>query len=269
MARPSMAIVVTFYGRAPLWLPAFLLSCRKNPDVTWLIYSDIKIPSALPANVTLRHMSLGELGRRASEVFGTNVSITRLRKLCDLKLAYGLMFADDLQRYDFWAFSDLDIIWGDIRHFATDKILNSHDIFSSRANRISGHLTLFRNAAPINRIFLLIPDVAMAMAEPYYMHLDERELTRHLQEHLARQILRPSPRVYWPEELTTNAAYQRSLGDTDADSLWWRKGKTFDAGGKELMYLHFPKLKQHMKTINFGFDDVPTAFRVSRGGFSA
>ena len=67
MARPSMAIIVTFVGRAPLWLPAFLLSCRHNQDVRWLIYSDMRITLAVPANVTLRRLSLDALSRRASE----------------------------------------------------------------------------------------------------------------------------------------------------------------------------------------------------------
>lgn len=269
MARPRIAIVITFFGRAPLWLPAFLLSCARNKDVTWLLYTDVEITAPIPANVMLKPMPIAELGARASEVFGTTVDFSIRRKLCDLKPAYGLVFADDLKDFDFWACSDLDIVWGDIRKFATDRILESYDIFSSRMKRISGHLTLFRNTSAVNRTFTVIPDIVQAMAEPYYMHLDERELTRYLLEHLARQPLRPTPRVYWPEELTVDADYQRALGDGDADSLWWKNGRTFDAQGRELMYVHFHKLKQTMKTINFGFADAPAAFRMTRAGFFA
>lgn len=286
VARVSVAIVVVFFGRAPLWLPAYLLSCRENPDVRWFIYTDFEVASPVPPNVTLKYIEISEFNLKASEVLGTRIEIQRssakgdsltnsdhapvnLRKGCDLKPAYGLIFADDLQPFDFWACSDLDIVWGDIRHFVTDSILKNHDIVSSRADRLAGHFTLFRNTATTNRTFELIPDVTQAMASPGYLHLDERELTRYVRDRLGSAPPDSWPRVYWREEWTTSAAYQRALGDSHADGLWWRNGKTFGAEGNELMYLHFHKLKKYMNTINFGFDDTPTAFMISRRGFSA
>jgi hypothetical protein len=270
VARPSIAIVVAFFGRAPLWLPAFFLSCRENPDVRWLLYTDIDVAVDIPPNVALKHLEIRDFTQKSSEALGTKVEIHRsLQKICDLKPAYGVIFADDLQPFDFWACSDLDIIWGDIRHFVTDRLLQEYDIVSSRADRLSGHFTLFRNTVQINRTYELIPNLAEALAYPRYSHLDERELTRHLRERLDTT---PPPswlRVYWREDWTTSAAYQKALGDSDADSLWWRNGRTFGAEGTELMYLHFHKLKQHMTTINFGFSDTPTAFTINRKGFSA
>jgi len=270
VVRPSIAIVTAFFGKAPFWLPAFLLSCRENPDVRWLIYTDFEVASDIPANVALKHIEVRDFSLRSSEALGTKVEIQRsLHKICDLKPAYGLIFADDLQPFDFWACSDLDIIWGNIRHFVTDRLLQEYDIVSSRADRLSGHFTLFRNTPETNRTFQLIPDLPEEMAYPRYRHLDERELTRHLRAKLDRTPPPASPRVYWREDWTTSAAYQKALGDSDADSLWWRSGRTFGVDGKELMYLHFHKLKQNMTTINFGFDDTPTAFAINRKGFSA
>lgn len=272
MTRPSIAIVVAFFGKAPFWLPAFLVSCRENRDVQWLIYTDDGIGDALSENVTVRHMEASELASRASDVFRTRVEIQSAsaktkkvsRKACDLKIGYGTIFEEDLRNFDFWACSDLDIVWGDIRGFVTDRLLEDYDIISSRADRLSGHFTLYRNAPPFNRTFELIPDLATAMENPQYLHLDERELTNHLRAHMRSN---PSPRVYWREDWTMSAAYQRALGDGATDSLWWRDGKTFDAQGKELMYLHFHKLKESMTTIDFGFGDRPAAFKINRQGF--
>lgn len=271
-ARPGIAIVVAFFGRAPLWLPAFLLSCRSNSDVQWFIYTDVELATATPANVNWKPLSVGELSARASDALGTSVEIrlSYTRKIADLKPAYGLIFADDLRPFDFWAHSDLDIVWGDVRRFVTDSILATHDIVSSRAGRTSGHFTLYRNTPSINRTFELIPDYPQAMVNPAHLNLDEHALTRHLRERLGSRGERDSaPRVYWPEELTTNAEYQRALGDSDADSLWWRQGKTFGVEGRELMYLHFHKLKKDMRTINFSLADAPNAFMINRKGFSA
>jgi hypothetical protein len=270
MARPSIAIVVAFFGQAPQWLPAFLLSCRENRDVQWFMYTDFEVTPATPANVTVKHMEIRDLNLRSSEVLGTKIEIQRsLAKVNDLKPAYGLIFADDLRPFDYWAYSDLDIIWGDIRHFVTDSLLNENDIVSSRADRLSGHFTLFRNTVQTNRTIELIPDLREALAHPRYRHLDERGLTRHLRDRLARTPPPSWPCVYWRQNWTLSAAYQKALGDTQADRLWWRNGRTFAADGKELMYLHFNKLKQHMTTINFGFDETPAAFTINRTGFSA
>src|SRR4029078_1055957 len=168
-------------------------------------------PPGVPANVTFRHMSVTELNERCSDVLGTTIDIKR-RKLCDLKVTYGVIFADDLLPFDFWGCSDLDIIWGDIRRFATDARLHELDIFSSRKEKLSGHCTFYRNTPEVNRLFERIPNVRALLATSHYEHLDERELTKYV---------RSGPRGYWEEELATTAAYQKALRD---ESLTWRNG---------------------------------------------
>jgi hypothetical protein len=109
----------------------------------------------------------------------------------------------------------------------------------------------------VNRLFERIPNVRALLATSHYEHLDERELTKYV---------RSNPRVYWEDELATNAAYQKALGDRD---LWWKNGRTFGPDGRELMYIHFHKLKQDMKTIDFGDSATPAAFRINRNGIFA
>ncbi len=118
-------------------------------------------------------------------------------------------------------------------------------------------------------MFELIPDVRQAMAATRYLHLDEHELTVHLKAAIERATSATAPRVYWNKELTTNAKYQRALGDDPAAALWWRDGRTWTAEGRELMYIHFHKLKEHMTAVNFGPADLPRAFSISRRGFIA
>jgi len=235
-------------------MPAFLLSCQTNADVQWIIYTDIDATADAPPNVTFKSTSVQELNDRCSRLLGAAVDIKR-RKLCDLKVTYGVIFADDLKPFDFWGCSDLDIVWGDIRGFATDQRLQSHDIFSSRKEKLSGHCTFYRNTPDVNRLFERIPEVKALLATSHYEHLDERELTKYV---------RSGPRVYWEEELATNAAYQKALRD---ESLTWRNGRTFGPDGRELMYIHFHKLKDDMDTIDFGSGDTPPSFRINRHGF--
>jgi hypothetical protein len=37
-------------------------------------------------------------------------------------VAYGEIFANELHEYDFWGFSDIDLIWGNIRNFYTEEL---------------------------------------------------------------------------------------------------------------------------------------------------
>ena len=244
-------------------MPAFLLSCRTNADVQWIIYSDIDPPSGVPANVTFMPMSVEELNHRCSLVFGVETHI-KGRKLADLKVAYGVVFAEDLMPFEFWGCSDLDIIWGDIRRFATDARLQAHDIFSSRKERLSGHCTFYRNTPEVNCLFESIPDVRALLSSSRYEHLDERELTKYVR--LPSRTGRSGPRIYWEAELATNAAYQKALRD---ESMTWNNGRTLGPDGRELMYIHFHKLKQDMDTIDFDTVDAPASFRINRQGFLA
>lgn len=237
-------------------MPAFLVSCRANADVQWIIYGDVDPPPGVPSNVTFRRMAMQQLNDRCSRLLGTTTDIKR-RKLCDLKVTYGVLFADDLAPFDFWGCSDLDVVWGEIRRFATETRLRAHDIFSSRKEKLSGHCTFYRNTPDVNRLFERIPDVRALLSTSQYEHLDERELTKYV---------RSDPRIYWEEELTTNAAYQKALRD---ESLTWREGRTFGPDGHELMYVHFHKLKEDMDTIDFAAPDRPQSFRINRQGFFA
>ena len=160
-------------------MPAFLLSCRTNADVQWIIYTDVDVAGPVPPNITIKPTTVADLNQRCSERLGTNIDIQR-RKLCDLKITYGIVFADDLAPFDFWGCSDLDIIWGDIRRFATDARLRELDIFSSRKEKLSGHCTFYRNTAEVNRLFERIPNVRALLATSHYEHLDERELTKYV-----------------------------------------------------------------------------------------
>lgn len=268
MPHPRIAVVVAYFGPPPLWFPAFLVSCRANPDIEWLIYTDFSVSYRLPANVTIKPMNLRDLSRRTSDALGTRIELVAPYKICDLKPAYGVIFSDDLTSFEFWACSDLDIVWGDIRHFLTDALLQNHDIVSSRRKRLSGHFTLFRNDPSTNRTFELIPNVRDAMANPEHLYLDELVITRYLEEHV-NMAAHSRPRVHWKGGLTMDNRYQRDLGRGPGDRLWWRNGKTFDHQGNELMYLHFHKMRKKMKTIDFDLDAAPAAFAIDRKGFWA
>jgi len=149
----KIALLLVYFGKWPIWFPAFLASCRYNKSIDWFIFTDIQPPPDAPDNVSFVPFSLVQFSLLASNRIGLEFSLKEPYKLVDFKPAYGLIFDDYLAKYDFWGHCDLDVVWGDLRSFLTDDILNHHDIVSARKNIMCGHFSLFSNTAKVCTLF--------------------------------------------------------------------------------------------------------------------
>jgi hypothetical protein len=54
MKKTSICFVIPYFGHWPFWMPFFLESCRRNPDIDWYFFSDCGRPDDLPDNVCIR-----------------------------------------------------------------------------------------------------------------------------------------------------------------------------------------------------------------------
>lgn len=278
LPKPSLVLVVVWLGPLPFWMPAFLLSCRYNQDVHWKLFSDSRPPDDLPQNVEFIAITHASFSKRASEALGVNVEILPgyAYKLCDLKIAYGEIFKEELQGYDFWGCCDLDAIWGNIRSFFTPEMLWDHDILTSRPRKIAGHFCLFRNLPLWNRLFLRIPNFEQMVAiQDRNMRMDEDALSDLLQDlspmpwRLGGQ-LRPEeevPRLFWHRLLTTTGGDQLALEQDANLALHWNAGRTYGAAGEELLYLSFNRLKDTIDKQMFSLSDAPKQFKLTSAGF--
>jgi hypothetical protein len=281
MQESSIALINVWLGPLPVWMPAFLLSCRHNPDVEWIVFSEAAPPPNLPPNVRFTPMSIDTLNRRCTAALGFDVRIhpETAYKVVDLRPMSGLIFEKELHAFDFWGHCDLDVVWGDIRAFMSPDIMTRHDIITSRRGRISGHFCLFRNRPEWSTLFREIPDLQRLVQDTKHRNIDEKHLTELLKRYPSNRLVRflrgwatgrAQPRVYWQANLTTNGAHQRLLLANPALGLRWCDGKAYDSTGKEMMYLHFHKMKQAMRTIDFSFEDAPREFKInSRGIFAS
>jgi len=186
-------------------------------------------------------------------------------KICDYKPAFGVLFDDYLTDFDFWGHCDIDIIWGDIRSYATDAILSEHDIFSTRKGRMSGHFSLFRNDPVINGLFRQSPEFAEIIRRPDCRGFDEEGMTA-----LVAQLAGAgSLRVYWPQYLQNYADPKiraRSKLPHYVNGYLWSNGKVFDCTGgspAEILYLHFMTWKKTMTGCEFDYAADPEKFYVS------
>ena len=84
----------------------------------------------------------------AQKAFDFQITLDRPYKLCEYKQAYGLILQDYIKKYDFWGFGDLDLVYGDIRSFLTDDILEHKFLLGW------GHLTLIKNDEDAKTYFM-------------------------------------------------------------------------------------------------------------------
>lgn len=141
--------IVPYYGKLPDFLPVFLKSCGRNPDFSWLLFTNDTSPFPYPENVRVVYNSFEDFKALAREKLGFPVRLDKPYKLCDLKPAYGFLFEEYLTEYAFWGHCDLDVIMGKLGDFLTDQLLAEYDKLFCL-----GHMTLYRNTPENNRLFM-------------------------------------------------------------------------------------------------------------------
>lgn len=138
VAGPSIRLVVPYFGARPSYFPLVVRSMAANPDVDWLLLTDAPVPGA-PPNLTVQRCDFPDLVTRVQRSFDFPLAIESPYKLCDLRPAFGEVFADELAGCDFWGHCDLDVLFGRVREhlpaeaFAADKVL------------VQGNFALYRN----------------------------------------------------------------------------------------------------------------------------
>nr|WP_276489267.1 DUF6625 family protein [Pseudomonas mendocina] len=159
-------------------MPLFLESCRNNPDIDWLLFSDCGEPYDLPANVRVQPIGYADYCSLVSKRLGISFFPDNPYKLCDLKPALGYIHEKDLLGYDFWAFGDLDLIYGRLREYFTSERLAYYDLYSTHARRVSGHLCLVRNTDVMRRVFMRMPRWQERLTDQTHHALDEGAFSR-------------------------------------------------------------------------------------------
>lgn len=248
----SLVFIIPYFGRWPFWMPYFLRSCASNPDIDWLLYSDCGEPAHLPANVHYRQLSFSAYCAFVSQRLSIDFAPTHPYKLCDLKPALGFIHEADITRYDFWGFSDLDLIYGDLRQYFDEQRLARFDFFSTHERRVSGHLCLMRNTEKMRRAFLRAKNYLPRLCQQQHYALDEGAFSKLFIRHknfpdpLFHFMAQFNPwrRKALFEELfsTPNAGRAWVDGSYDFPSSWfWREGEvTTDLTGvRSFPYFHF------------------------------
>lgn len=250
MKNPGIAIVIPYFGRWPFWMPYFLESCRANPDIDWLLYSDCGQPERCPSNVRVVTVSYQDYCQRVAGALHIDFHPDQPYKLCDIKPALGLIHAEELAGYDFWGFGDLDLLYGDLRAYFTAERLARFDLFSTHARRISGHLCLIRNTEEMRTAFMRVKHWQFRLESPEHLAFDESAFSKIFLRHknsaswvrwLAAQCDPWLRRAEFIEAYTTpNGKIPWTDGSRDYPVEWyWQDGRISNSSLENRVYPYF------------------------------
>lgn len=172
LTKDRIVLIIPYYGSMPPYFDLWKNSAEANHEITFLIVTDLKVPVKKSSNIKVLKMSFDTLKNRIANMLKMKIKLNAPYKLCDYKPAYGLLFYDEIKKFDFWGFCDMDLIFGNIASFIDDEILNRYDKIS-----FHGHFCLMRNCEKMNTLFQnsysRVLDFRHAFSTNYSCHFDE------------------------------------------------------------------------------------------------
>jgi len=169
-----IVLLICWQGLYPWYFPYFLHSCQYNTTIDFLIFTENQDTFLhLPSNVKIIPYSLEQFKTDAAKVLGFDIAVESGYKLCDFKPAYGNIFQDYIKEYDFWGYCDIDLIFGNIRSFMTDELLNEYDVISARHDYLTGCFALYRNNSMMRELFKQSKDYRKVFTDPRNFFFDE------------------------------------------------------------------------------------------------
>lgn len=151
----SISVILPYFlngtGAWPEYIDWYFASCKANETIDFFIFTDDKSISRweLTKNIHIIYMTFEECCTLIKKKLG-DVKISKPYKLCDYKPAYGVIFEDWIRDYDFWGPCDCDLLFGNIREFFPDSLLEKYDKFL-----VLGQFQLFKNTDKVNHYYCL------------------------------------------------------------------------------------------------------------------
>lgn len=268
----NIVFIILYMGQYPWYFPYFLHSCRFNSTVDFIILSDNEsAPVELPSNVKLIHYTMDQFKSDASKSLGFNIVADHGYKLCDFKPTYGYIFSDLVKGYDFWGHCDMDIIFGNIRNFMTDEILNEYDVISARHDYLTGSFALYRNRSKFNQLFMQSKDYRKVYTTPRNFCFDETNYAfiafeKGLHYSKIRTEVESMTHVVkkLQEEGKLKAYFEFQILEGLAGNMLWENGTLIYRRKFEAMYYHLIKMKTIYKEDIDINQTIPSKFRIGK-----
>jgi hypothetical protein len=167
-------------GKLPKYFDYFRDSCLRNPNIDFIVFNDAVSQDIQNKNLLIKKLSLDEYNKLCSDKLGFNILVDAKNgfKVSDYKPAYRIIFSEYLEKYDFWGWCDLDLIWGNMSNFLTPDVLNTYDVITSKEKWTGGHFTMFRNTELNAKLYEFCPTYQQMFEDTTYNYFIEESCRR-------------------------------------------------------------------------------------------
>lgn len=271
----QIVLIIFYFGPFPKYFPQFLNSCAGNPEIDWRIYTDNDRQEEWPENVSYIYMTWKECQELFQSRFSFQIQLKNPKKLCDFKPAYGYILEEEISQYDFWGYCDVDLIFGDLKKFINNELLQKYDKLYTL-----GHFTLYRNDKKVNRCFMSLVN-GRKRYEEVYQNPNQIAFDEWGRENI-NEIFLQSEFRFWDKEFGADiwpeyTGFVLSHYDKERERYLCEKGKWsffrvmegkviryYKNGNRicsqEYPYVHMQKRKWYIgidKNENMSYDIVP------------
>lgn len=244
----KVGIISLYYGALPSYFPIWLKSCGYNSSIDFLLFSDSNLEEyMIPSNVKVIKMPLRDFKSLAEMKLNMRISLERPYKLCDFRPAYGFILEEYLKSYDYWGHCDIDVVWGDLRHFFEQFCLEYYDKFLDR-----GHLTLYRNTQENNKAFLQknnslsFKKVFSSDKNCFFDETGANLIFKNLRKPVFSTCIYADINLFYED--FRHADHEKRPANYKEQLFYWENGHIFQAYvqqnqiyKKEWLYVHFQK----------------------------
>lgn len=252
----KIVIICPYFGSLPKYFPTWLLSCKYNKTIDFILFTDQNIDYDIP-NLKVINMQFSQVQKLVKNKLGEDIELYYPYKLCDYKPMYGVLFSDYLRDYDYWGHCDLDLVFGDLQ-----KYFNKYDIYKFKKFLDLGHLSLYKNTHDNNLSFKLggskCGNWKRVVKDKKGHAFDERNGILEIYKY--NRIPFFDKRIY----ADISIIYKRfrcALDDINYDYqvFYWEKGHIYrdywvnnEKHKEEFMYIHFKQRKNMMPFFDIG-----------------
>ncbi len=276
-------------------------SCKRNPNINWLLYGDLLLEKEMPKNIQFIRATLDDFNILTSQKLGIRVKLNNPYKLCDFRPSFAIIFSEYISTYDYWGYCDLDLIFGNILSILTQNNYTNYDIITTREDSLAGHFTIFRNRPLINHMYSKIWRYNLHLLNiNKHFYLDERsnyigqqykkefrrfnfwDFLKKIRNSLSYRTLKVLPLLYDITRVAYRLEKQGSIKilripkiQSDENfrreqikdwKIIWKEGALKDLHhNEELLYFHFIQLKKSKDFITYPLRDTPT-FEITQKG---
>jgi len=250
-------------------------------------------------------MSLKAFEEKLSSHFNLSISLFNPYKICDYRPAFGEIFQECFRGYDYWGYSDLDLVYGNIFPFIEPHMKRGKDVIGVRKHYLAGHFALFKNTPEICSLYKIYPHYLKVFSDTHHHYgFDEKsrlvgKRLKHPEESYfrytcSRVLERPISKIRFKkallsarknsdlDQISKNLARQGKISlyrkDMVRSDLWYRKrhipeweitwenGKLLDVKtGEEFLHFHLINSKYDSRFRPEPWHDS-NCFRINRTG---